>query len=139
MRAGNKLTMRHLRFSDCKMNVSLAVQVLSHSTGGTLEYIAQEDNNNGFKDAHGTANFCKNFNDAFDILNCRHKFAHDNEFGCPINAANYERLRNRSLEIIEYIEALKNHKGQLIVNSTQKCGYVEIIASLTNIFVVRRP
>lgn len=39
------------------------------------------------------AKFCQILNDAFDLLNCRNKYA-KGEYNCPINDDNIEKIEN---------------------------------------------
>jgi hypothetical protein len=52
------------------MNVRLSVPTLSGSVASALHF-AKEMDIEGFKDVDGTAKFPQNFNDIFDLLNCR--------------------------------------------------------------------
>lgn len=69
LRAATKLTHRHILYYNEKMNVRLASQVLSDSVGDALLYLKDKDPL--FKGCEATAEFCKNVNNAFDILNSR--------------------------------------------------------------------
>lgn len=70
LHAANKLRQKHIRFFENKMNVRLAVQILSSSVSSAL-LLCEKLNN--LKDIKGSAEFCKIFNDAFDLCNCRNK------------------------------------------------------------------
>jgi hypothetical protein len=81
LHATNKLTKKHILYEDNKMNVRLAVQTLSSSVASALHF-AKEMDIEGFKDVNGTAEFAQNFNDIFDLLNCRSKFSKKNKIQC---------------------------------------------------------
>jgi hypothetical protein len=81
LHAANKLTKKHILYEDNKMNVRLAVQTLSGSVASALHF-AKEMDIEGFKDVDGTAEFAQNFNDIFDLLNCRSKFKKKNKIQC---------------------------------------------------------
>lgn len=74
LRAGTKLTKRHLNYRNEKMNVRLAVQILSESASKALIYCKEIDEPN-FGEASATAEFCMMINQAFDILNSRNQFS----------------------------------------------------------------
>jgi len=104
LRLGNKLTMRHVKYQEAKMNVRLATQALSDSVSKGLYFLKAREP--AFRFVAATADFCKVMNDAFDILNCRSLFA-KNPFQKPLNDANEGKLRARAEEIIHYIEKLE--------------------------------
>lgn len=56
------------------MRVFLAAQVLSNSVANALHFLEFNLQDPAFKNASGTAKFCKIFNDMFDMLNTRNKF-----------------------------------------------------------------
>lgn len=70
LRAGTKLTSKHIFYGNQKMNVRLAAQVfLSNSVLDALLYTKTKDPS--FDRCIATAEFCRMFNNAFDILNAR--------------------------------------------------------------------
>lgn len=70
----NKLTLRHINYSENKMKCKLAAQMLSNSVADALIYL-QKSKYPGFEDCLGTAEFCKMFDTAFDICNVRSKYS----------------------------------------------------------------
>lgn len=56
----NKLTLRHINYSENKMKCKLAAQMLSNSVADALIYL-QKSKYPGFEDCLGTAEFCKMF------------------------------------------------------------------------------
>jgi hypothetical protein len=77
LHAANKLTQKHINFTDNRMNVKLAAQTLSESVTKSLSFVK----NIGlpqFEACTATAKFYQNVNDAFDILNSRNKYGKHN-------------------------------------------------------------
>lgn len=73
LRAGTKLTYRHICYKNEKMNDRLAAQVLSDGVGDALMYVKSTDPN--FERCEATSKFCKMLIDAFDILNIRRLYS----------------------------------------------------------------
>lgn len=66
LRAGTKLTSKHIYYENQKMNVRLAAQVLSTSVSDALLFTKTKDSS--FDGCSATAEFCLMFNNAFDIM-----------------------------------------------------------------------
>jgi len=73
LHAGTKITIRHIKYTDEKMNIHLAAQTLSQSVADALMFL--KDRELGFKNVDATVEFVTYMNNAFDILNCRSKFS----------------------------------------------------------------
>lgn len=133
LKAGTKITKRHILFHNTKMNVKLAAQTLSESVNAALQfcshYVPEQ-----FKHAEETGLFCQMFNDAFDILNVRSKFCKKKKCNIPLTNENYNELKNYARNIIEYIKQLYYSKNELILKSNRKTGFLGFIVCLTNIF-----
>jgi hypothetical protein len=92
LHAANKLTQKHINFTDNRMNVKLAAQTLSESVSNSLLFVK----NIGLPQfaacttATATAKFCQNENDAFDILNNRNNYGKRNTFNVPISLESIE-------------------------------------------------
>lgn len=74
LKVGTKLTNRHMYYFNEKMNVKLAVQVLSNSVSSALTF-CQSLGDKYFNDIYSTSKFSLMINNAFDILNCRSKYS----------------------------------------------------------------
>ena len=68
IRAGNKLSRKHVEYSQNKMRVKLAVQVFSSSVGKALDYLLDAGHPK-FQDAGATARFLQTVDRAFDFMN----------------------------------------------------------------------
>jgi hypothetical protein len=62
----------------------------------------------GLEGCEATAEFCLNFNNAFDISNCKNKFSRD-RFRVPLNEVNYTKIHTEVKRLITYIENLKDN------------------------------
>ena len=65
----NKLRRNHVYFQKQKMEVKLAVQILSSSVSTSLGYLSNELKMKGFNNCKPTADFCDIFDKLFDIGN----------------------------------------------------------------------
>lgn len=73
-----------------KQNERLAVQTLSCSVSSSL-ILCEELKLT--KQTKSTALFCKMFNDAFDLCNCKNKLS-KGDYSFPINAENLPRIES---------------------------------------------
>lgn len=115
----HKLTKKHIQWFRNKMNVKLAVQVLSNSVSKSMEYLA-EHNLKGFENSEATSKFSKIFNDLFDIFNSK-KPGSKNIFKNPICSTSAPTIFATLNEASVYIEKLKLH-GKNILKSGKRTG-----------------
>lgn len=117
------------------MNVRLAAQTLSSSVSSALMFCEELKLISGCK---ATAEFCKIFNDAFDILNCRNKLA-KGDYSLPINNNNINKIKIFFDAFKCYVENLKfqltqqHPEGEIILKSQRKTGFLGFIICLTNL------
>jgi len=106
MHCANPIKNRYVYFQNEKMKVFLAVQVLSFSTYSALQFLEKEINDAEFQGASATAEFCKIFNDIFDILNTKNKFCKKpgRKAVTPETLDDLERKINESIKYIENLE-----------------------------------
>lgn len=123
--AGNKLRDRHVNFENEKMNVRLAAQTLSLSVSDAILFT-------NITDGEGTAEFCRNINDSFDILNSMNVFA-KYSFKAPISIKNYELFKTKIEYLINYISNIEDLTGSKIINTNRKTGFLGFIVCLTNL------
>ncbi|GLV33369.1 hypothetical protein CBL_20115 [Carabus blaptoides fortunei] len=116
LRAGTKLTVRHIQYRKQIMNVRLAVQLLSDS-----------------EDVNPTAEFIQNMNDVFDILNSRWKYSKSDGIG-PIREETLEKYGKISSKICSYIKELKLIDGVAVTESNRYTGIVGLLICCENIF-----
>jgi hypothetical protein len=70
-----------------EVNRIKVVQALSESVCNSSKF-AKDLNLEGFQGRKDIAQFCLNFNNAFEIRNCKNKFSRD-RFRAPLNEVNY--------------------------------------------------
>lgn len=133
LHAGTKLRKKHINYNDNRMNVKLATQTLSESVSNALKFVNQLHINN-FENCLPTAHFALIFNNIFDLLNCRNKFAKRNRFNIPISDQSYNFLKDSADTFIHYITKLNDYNGTPLLRSNRKTGFLGFIICLTNIF-----
>jgi len=129
LRAGTKLTKRHIYFHNEKMNVRLAAQTLSQSVADALTYL--KNTNEDFKGAGQTSEFIYFINNAFDILNSRSRFS-KSPFKRAISDETLDDYKTYIQLFIKYAKGLKFLDGIKVVDSARKTGYVGFILRLQN-------
>lgn len=100
----NKLTTQHIKWHQKPMNVRLASETLSNSVANTLEQL-RKDGYDEFKNSETTEEFCRMFNNSFDIQN----------FGCSQEDNTYkQRICNETADhIFEFAEQMKQYIKEL--------------------------
>jgi hypothetical protein len=127
--AATKLTKRHIHFEVNRIKV---VQALSESVCNGLKF-AKGLNLEGFEGCEATSEFCLNFNNAFDISNCKNKFSRD-RFRVPLNEVNYRKIHTEVKRLITYIENLKDNTRTPILQSKRKTGFLGVILFFKKMF-----
>uniref|UniRef100_A0A2S2N8G3 THAP domain-containing protein 9 n=2 Tax=Schizaphis graminum TaxID=13262 RepID=A0A2S2N8G3_SCHGA len=134
LRVGTKLTIRHIEYSNEKMNVRLAAQTLSKSVADALMFL--KTNESYFKDVDATVQFIQYMNNAFDILNSRNQFS-INPYNKPISIDTVNTYRQFTIEFTQYVEGLmfveyRNEQRIVtkVLNSNRKTGFIGMIIDL---------
>jgi len=112
------------------MNVRLAAQTLSSSVSSALLYFEELKL---LTDTQASAEFCKLFNDAFDILNCRNKLA-KRDYYISTNEDTIPKLKTFLIKFKIYVECLQFESREEILKSKRKTGFLGFIICLTNLF-----
>lgn len=133
LKAATKLTIKHIKFKNSKMNVKLAAQTLSQSVSSALKFANQYFPMH-FNDSEATALFCSFFNDAFDLLNVRSRFCKRNKCNVALTNDNFNDLKNYAFNIIDYIKKITDNTNLPILLSNRKTGFLGFIICLTNMF-----
>lgn len=133
--AAAKLRNKHINFAKEKMRVKTATQVFSRSVSDALTFLEKDLEIDNFKGAEETATFCQLFNDVFDILNSRSKFAK-----YPYKRALCQETANiffnRFSELRNYVLNLYL-KDKPILESNRKTGFLGFLVgmeSFSNIY-----
>jgi len=107
------------------MNVNLVVQVVSASVNHTLTLA---DELTLIKSTGPTAKFCSMYNKMFDNLNCRSQFGNCQASYCqPIKEETFQEQQKRATEGIIYTAGLRNLKGEKIIKTRSKTGFLGFI------------
>lgn len=136
LKLANKLTAKHINFNNNRMNVRLAMQTLSESVYKSFLFLSEipdETLKTQFSSCLPTANFCLQFNNIADLLNCKNRFS-KRKFDTPLTEENYYVMKEYANEFVRYIESLQDADGRPILKSNRKTGFLGIVICLTNIF-----
>lgn len=133
LKAGTKLTKKHIYFHNNKMNVKLAAQFLSESSGTDLIFV-DKCVPGYLQSPQETVKFCSIFNDAFDILNVRSKFPKPKKCNISLSDSTFIELKQYADNIIEYIKSITDCEHRSILQSSRKTGFIGFIICLQNIF-----
>lgn len=103
---GNKLTKSHIEYHANKMKVRLAAETISNSTADSIEFLDDVMKLPVFANSKGLVNYCRVFNNLFDIMNSKKNHT-DDAYKIPIS----EKTVNKFTEYFEmarkYIEGLE--------------------------------
>jgi len=136
LRAGTKIIIRRIKYTDEKMNVRLAAQTLSQSVADALMFLKGTEP--GFKNVDATVEFVAYMNNAFDILNSRSKFS-IKPYNKPISEETITKYKEFTNEFSSYVQGLTfvEHKNDqpIITNVLQlnrKTGFLGLVLGLKN-------
>ena len=127
LRAGNKLTDRHVGWMREKMKVSLAAQTLSSSVATALLYMKDDLKLPQFQGCEATVKFIRIIDRLFDILNSRNPIARG--YKAPMRRENEAFWRPFVTEAQQYIYALRHADLQLVRDSLRKTTVVGFLLS----------
>ena len=131
VRAGNRLSDRHIQWSQQKMKVRLAAQTLSSSVADSLEFCQKDLCIPNFKNCTATVKFIRIVDRLFDVMNSRNPLGKG--YKSPLFKHNETYWRPFLMEAIQYLKGLKLADGQPLCNSVRKTGPVGFIASSISI------
>lgn len=106
---GNKVSKQHIKYEKCIMRVKFAAELLSLSTGQSMQHLKtlfdkNEDRFNIFKEADATIECCLNVNSSFDIQNSKNKFAKGDKQGVTIKYL--QELEQKKNFLISYFKQI---------------------------------
>lgn len=136
LKAANKLTAKHINFSNNKMSVKLALQVFSKSVHNSFVFLLQLDDPHIKEDFAGclpTAEFCLMMNNIVDVLNCKNRFSRG-KYDCPLTDETFHSLKQHADLFEQYLATMTDNNGHNILNSIRKTGFLGMIVCLRNIF-----
>ena len=127
-RAGCKLQKKHIAWTKNKMKVGLAASTLSRSVADALDFCRIDCKNPKFSESAATSKFLRMIDRVFDILNSRNPLARGTK--APMSSENKAEWESIFSKTLTYIMKLKTWKGQLLVTSKQKTGFIGFILAI---------
>jgi len=130
LRAGNKLTERHISWTKQKMKVNLAAQTLSSSVADALEFCRDDLGMHEFQDCAATVRYIRILDRVFDLLNSRNPLAKG--YKAPLRCSNEVFWRPFVSEAKSYLWELRMANGDRVCETNRKTGVIGLIACLTS-------
>lgn len=132
----HKMTKAHINYEHKnKMNVLLAVQTLSQSTGESFKYL-MDRRYPEFENVSGTAEFCIRIDRSFDILNSDLQRP-DNVYKSPVNEQSFGEIFAFIDDTIDYLQKLTLKPFQnFVTKSDIKTGCKGMIIGLQNVKLI---
>lgn len=132
LHAATKIRRRHLNYKKEIMKVKLATQVFSNSVADALDYFSIDLKLDKFQEAQYTAEFCRIFNDIFDIMNVRNSFSKlRSKRALSLN--NIETVKEIFRKTRTYIRSIKDIENNDILISKRKTGFLGILVNMCSI------
>lgn len=126
----HKLTKRHIQWDRAKMDVRLAAQTLSNSVAESFDYLSRQGDPE-FVHSGPTAEFVRNINNMFDVLNTKRKRS-ESLFKNPVNKENSNEIFTFFDRMTNFIKGLKLN-GSDILKSRKRTGFKGFLISMMNI------
>lgn len=131
LHAGTKVRLRHIAWQREKMKVRLATQTLSKSVSDALTFFREDLKNPAFANSEGTSNFVLKFNDLFDILNSRNRFA-KYPFKRPLSQKTANHFFDFFATMRQYIMGL-TIDGKPVTTSRRKTGFLGFLICMESL------
>lgn len=129
LKLAKNLTDQHVDFSNMKMKVVLAVQLLSNSTANALELLKDIDAE--FANCDATVEFVRVLNGVFDILNSRSNAG--DGFKRPLCKENFEEIAKFLEYAEEYIRSIIiDSTGKPVLRTCYKTGFLGILVDINS-------
>jgi len=134
LRAGNKLTNRHINWMRQKMKVKLAAQTLSSSVAKAMLFCLNDLNLPQFVGCEATAKYIFIIDRLFDLLNSRNPLAHG--YKAPMRESNETFWQPFVIEAQHYLYGLRLLDWQPVRLSLRKTGVVGFILSSSSAVIL---
>lgn len=131
LHAATKVRLRHLHWEREKMKVRLASQTLSKSVSDAITFLRDDLKLDTFKHSEGTTCFLLNFNNLFDILNSRNRFA-KYMYKKPLSPVTADMFFHFFSMMKQYIINL-TIKGRPILKSARKTGFLGLLICMSSL------
>lgn len=132
---GNKLSNKHIRYNDAKMNVRLAVQTISNSVADSLEQLCED----GYEDFVGcgkTVRFLRLSYNVFDVMNYGEGKKTNDQYKIPLCTGNIEKIRRLFDEFQQFISGItikvKRGKSVKRVDGKTQMGFFGLLVNMTS-------
>jgi hypothetical protein len=132
----NKLKTKHIQWQRHKMNVKVAVQALSSSVADAIDFLREDLHLADFAGSEKTTEFIRTVDKLFDYLNSRTPKAKG--YKQPMNRFNLDSREKWLQETKKYFEALKDGKGQPLVNGRRKTAWIGFIITIDSVLAICR-
>lgn len=130
---GNKLSQKHIRYNDAKMNVRLAVQTISNGVADALEQLC-EDGYENFIGCQKTVKFLRLSDNVFDVMNYGEGKKTNDQYKIPLCAANIEKIRKLFDEFEQFISGITINikRGKLVkrVDGITQMGFFGLLVNI---------
>ena len=130
LRAANKITRRHIEFSQQKMKVKLAAQLFSASVGKAL-VLGRVLGVEGLENSEATECMCLTIDKLFDLLNSKSAFARG--YKAPLTSNKLEYHRKFLNETRTWLLGLRTEAGKLLCESARSMGVIGLAADITSV------
>ena len=124
----NKLRKAHINWWQQKMKVPLAVQLISDSVAGAIEFCSKDLKRVEFQGCEATVRFIRIFNRLFDIFNSRNPFAKESK--SPMRVSNKDNWNTFLEEAYDYILGLKDTSETYIWKTPRKTGFIGFLVAI---------
>ncbi|KAJ3641435.1 hypothetical protein Zmor_027942 [Zophobas morio] len=134
LHAATKIRRRHINYEKNRevMKVKLATQVFSISVSDALKYCCLDLQLEQFQNAVHTAEFCLMINNIFDLMNTRNSLS-TSMYKKSLTKYNNSFLKKCFNNACSYISNLKDLRGQNILVSSRKTGFLGLLVNMKSI------
>ena len=128
LKAGTKLSKRHILWDKNKMKVSLAAQTLSNSVAAAIDFCRDDLLLPEFQGSAATSEFIRLFDALFDLFNSRSLFG--KQFKAPLSEENSPNWLSLFSEAVDFIKSLKKKDGIPVIYSRVKTGFIGFLSGI---------
>ena len=130
----NKLKAKHILWQQHKMNVKLAVQVLSSSVADAIDFLRDDLKMPQFAGSQQTTEFIRRVDRLFDFMNSKTPSAKG--FKHPMNKFNLDSRKRWLEDTKKYLEALTDASGQRLTMGKRKTAWVGFLVTIDSVLAI---
>lgn len=123
----HKMNKHYILYWKNRMNVKLAVQVLSNGSASSMNYL-RKSGDSCFRHSKATSIFASNINKSFDILNAK-RIKENQPYKSAINRNNAPQIFAFFKKMIDYLKSLRL-RGILCTYSRRRTGFIGFIINM---------